>query len=50
MYDLLYDLSRRPEPFSRYTAKELWTLASLFHFHRCTLQRQRQLILNLGNL
>jgi len=25
MYDLLYDLSRRPEPFSRYTAKELWT-------------------------
>ena len=25
MYDLLYDLSRRPEPFSRYTTKELWT-------------------------
>jgi SAM-dependent methyltransferase len=25
MYDLLYDLSLRPEPFSRYTAKELWT-------------------------
>jgi SAM-dependent methyltransferase len=25
MYDLLYDLSQRPEPFSRYTAKELWT-------------------------
>lgn len=25
MYDLLHDLSRRPKPFSRYTAKELWT-------------------------
>jgi 2-polyprenyl-3-methyl-5-hydroxy-6-metoxy-1,4-benzoquinol methylase len=25
MYELLYDLSRRPEPFSRYTAMELWT-------------------------
>lgn len=25
MYDLLYDLCQRPIPFSRYTAKELWT-------------------------
>ena len=25
MYDLLVDISRRPEPFSRYTVKELWT-------------------------
>lgn len=25
MYDLLKDLATRPEPFSRYTAKELWT-------------------------
>ncbi|GMR21293.1 MAG: class I SAM-dependent methyltransferase [Gammaproteobacteria bacterium] len=25
MYDLLYDISQRPAPFSRYTAKELWT-------------------------
>jgi len=25
MYDLLYDISKRPEPFSVYTAKELWT-------------------------
>jgi SAM-dependent methyltransferase len=25
MYDALYDLFRRPEPFSRYTVKELWT-------------------------
>ncbi len=25
MYDLLYDISIRPEPFSRYTVKELWT-------------------------
>lgn len=25
MYDLFKDISRRPEPFSRYTAKELWT-------------------------
>ena len=25
MYDLLHDMSKRPEPFSRYTAKELWT-------------------------
>jgi len=25
MYDLLYDISKRPEPFSRYTVKELWT-------------------------
>lgn len=25
MYELLKDISRRPEPFSRYTAKELWT-------------------------
>ncbi len=24
MYELLQDISRRPEPFSRYTAKELW--------------------------
>jgi SAM-dependent methyltransferase len=25
MYDLLHDISKRPEPFSRYTVKELWT-------------------------
>lgn len=25
MYDLLLDISKRPPPFSRYTAKELWT-------------------------
>jgi SAM-dependent methyltransferase len=25
MYDLLYDVSRRPKPFSRDTVKELWT-------------------------
>jgi len=25
MYDFIYDISQRPEPFSRYTAKELWT-------------------------
>jgi SAM-dependent methyltransferase len=25
MYDLLSDVSRRPEPFSRYTVKDLWT-------------------------
>jgi len=25
MYELLLDISRRPEPFSRYTAMELWT-------------------------
>jgi SAM-dependent methyltransferase len=25
MYDLLYDISKRPKPFSRYTVKELWT-------------------------
>ena len=25
MYDFIHDISVRPEPFSRYTAKELWT-------------------------
>ena len=25
MYDFIHDISLRPEPFSRYTAKELWT-------------------------
>jgi len=25
MYELLLDISKRPEPFSRYTTKELWT-------------------------
>ncbi|NOQ41916.1 MAG: methyltransferase domain-containing protein [Desulfuromusa sp.] len=25
MYGLLYDIAKRPEPFSRYTVKELWT-------------------------
>ena len=25
MYELLVDISKRPSPFSRYTAKELWT-------------------------
>ncbi len=25
MYDLIYDISQRPEPFSQYTVKDLWT-------------------------
>ena len=25
MYELLQDIAQRPEPFSRYTAMELWT-------------------------
>ena len=25
MYELLHEMLQRPEPFSRYTAKELWT-------------------------
>jgi SAM-dependent methyltransferase len=25
MYDLIFDISQRPTPFSRYTARELWT-------------------------
>lgn len=29
MYDLIYDISQHPEPFSRYTAKELWTRPQL---------------------
>ncbi len=29
MYDFIYDISQRPKPFSRYTAKELWTLPHL---------------------
>jgi len=37
MYDFIYDISLRPEPFSRYTAKELWTKPHLshqmLHFH-----------------
>ena len=42
MYDLLHDMSRRPEPFSRYTAKELWTRPHLaqqmleFHLNQDT--------------
>jgi SAM-dependent methyltransferase len=37
MYKLLQDISQRPEPFSRYTAMELWTRPHLarqmLHFH-----------------
>lgn len=37
MFELLQDISHRPEPFSRYTAKELWTRPHLarqmLHFH-----------------
>jgi len=37
MYELLKDISRRPEPFSQYTAMELWTRPHLarqmLHFH-----------------
>jgi len=37
MYELLKDISQRPEPFSRYTAMELWTRPHLarqmLHFH-----------------
>ena len=25
MYDVILDIAGRPEPFSRYTARELWT-------------------------
>ncbi len=31
MYDFIHDISVRPEPFSRYTAKELWTRPHLSH-------------------
>lgn len=31
MYDFIHDISLRPEPFSRYTAKELWTRPHLSH-------------------
>ena len=37
MYELLLDISQRPEPFSRYTAMELWTRPHLarqmLHYH-----------------
>lgn len=37
MYDLLYDISQRPKPFSCYTTRELWTRPHLaeqmLHFH-----------------
>ncbi len=37
MFESLQDISHRPEPFSRYTAKELWTRPHLarqmLHFH-----------------
>ncbi len=42
MYDFIYDISQRPEPFSRYTAKELWTRPHLsqqmlsFHLYQET--------------
>ena len=42
MYDLLHDMSKRPKPFSRYTAKELWTRPHLaqqmleFHLNQDT--------------
>jgi len=29
MYELLYDISKRPEPFSRHTVKDLWTRSHL---------------------
>lgn len=31
MYDFIHDISLRPEPFSHYTAKELWTRPHLAH-------------------
>ena len=31
MYDFIHDISVRPAPFSRYTAKELWTRPYLSH-------------------
>ncbi len=42
MYDFIHDISQRPEPFSRYTAKELWTRPHLsrqmlqFHLNQDT--------------
>lgn len=37
MYDFIHDISLRPEPFSRYTAKALWTrphlAAQMLEFH-----------------
>jgi len=42
MYELLFDFCKRPEPFSRYTAKELWTKPHLakqmldFHLSQAT--------------
>jgi SAM-dependent methyltransferase len=42
MYDLLHDMSKRPKPFSRYTARELWTRPHLaqqmleFHLNQDT--------------
>lgn len=42
MYQMLQDIAQRPEPFSRYTAKELWTRPYLarqmlnFHFNQDT--------------
>ena len=49
MYDLLKDLALRPEPFSRYTAKELWTRPYLarqmlnFHLNQDTDLASRRL-------
>ena len=49
MYDLLFDFSRRPEPFSRYTAKALWTRPHLarqmlsFHLNQETDLASRKL-------
>jgi len=48
MYELLQDISQRPKPFSRYTAKELWTRPHLarqmlsFHLNQETDLASRQ--------
>ena len=49
MYELLLDISQRPEPFSRYTAMELWTRPHLarqmlsFHLNQDTDLASRRL-------
>lgn len=49
MYELLKDIARRPQPFSRYTAKELWTRPHLarqmlkFHLDQGTDLASRRL-------
>jgi SAM-dependent methyltransferase len=49
MYDFVHDISLRPEPFSRYTAKQLWTKPHLskqmlsFHLNQQTDLASRRL-------